>query len=63
MILLDGVEVRSTGLESLDLSNVEKIEVIQGPAAGTMYGAQGANGVIQLFSKKGKAGKVNIEVV
>jgi TonB-linked SusC/RagA family outer membrane protein len=62
IILLDGVEVRATSLESLDLSNIERIEVVQGPAASTIYGAQGANGVIQLFSKKGKAGKVSIDV-
>lgn len=62
LILLDGVEVRATSLESLDLSSVDRIEVVQGPAASTIYGAQGANGVIQLFSKKGKSGKVNIEV-
>ncbi|HEX7902382.1 MAG TPA: SusC/RagA family TonB-linked outer membrane protein [Chitinophagaceae bacterium] len=62
LILLDGVEVKATGLESLDLSNVERIEVVQGPAASTIYGAQGANGVIQLFSKKGKTGKTQIEI-
>lgn len=62
MIMLDGIEVAATGLESLDLNNVERIEVVQGPAAASIYGAQGANGVIQLFSKKGKAGKINIDV-
>ena len=62
MILLDGVEVAATGLESLDLSNVERVEVVQGPAAASLYGAQGANGVIQLFSKKGKQGKTNISI-
>ncbi len=60
MILVDGVEVRATGLESLDLNSYDRIEVVQGPAAASLYGAQGANGVIQLFSKKGKAGKLNI---
>ena len=62
MILLDGVEVRATSLESLDLANVERIEVVQGAAAASIYGAQGANGVIQLFSKKGKQGKISIDV-
>jgi TonB-dependent starch-binding outer membrane protein SusC len=61
MILLDGVQVL-TGLESLDLNSIEKVEIIQGAASGTIYGAQGANGVIQLFSKKGKQGKLNINV-
>lgn len=68
MILVDGIEVNSanvsngTGnyssrLSDLDLSNVERIEVIQGSAAATIYGAQGANGVIQIFTKKGKKGQ------
>ncbi|MEO6069629.1 MAG: SusC/RagA family TonB-linked outer membrane protein [Chitinophagaceae bacterium] len=57
LILLDGIEVYSTDINSLDLSNVERIEVVQGAASATLYGAQGANGVIQLFSKKGKKGQ------
>ena len=56
MIILDGVQIASTGLESLDLNNVERVEVVSGPAAASLYGAQGANGVIQLFSKKGTKG-------
>jgi outer membrane receptor protein involved in Fe transport len=62
MILLDGIEVKATDLNSLDLNSVERIEVIQGAASATLYGAQGANGVIQLFSKKGRSGKVNIDI-
>ena len=61
MILLDGVELGSTDLGSIDLNIIERVEVIQGAAAATIYGAQGANGVIQLFSKKGKAGKISID--
>ncbi len=61
MILVDGVEVK-TPLESLDLNSYERVEVVQGPAASSIYGAQGANGVIQLFSKKGKQGKLNVTV-
>jgi hypothetical protein len=38
------------------------VEVVQGAAAATIYGAQGANGVIQLFTKKGKNGKLNIDI-
>jgi len=51
MILLDGVEVLD--LNGLDLSSVERVEVVKGAAAGMLYGAQGANGVIQVFTKKG----------
>ncbi len=61
MIIIDGVEVKATDFNSLDVNAYDRVEVIQGAAAASLYGAQGANGVIQLFSKKGKAGKVNIE--
>ncbi|HMO31602.1 MAG TPA: SusC/RagA family TonB-linked outer membrane protein [Lacibacter sp.] len=68
LILVDGVQVNAGGnfngsgtntssrLSDLDLSNVERIEVVQGAAAGTLFGAQGANGVIQIFTKKGAKG-------
>src|SRR6187397_2779246 len=62
MILLDGIAVKATDFNSLDVNSIERIEVIQGAAAATMYGAQGANGVIQLFSKKGRNGKLNIDI-
>jgi TonB-dependent starch-binding outer membrane protein SusC len=62
MILVDGIEVRATDLNSIDLNNIERVEIVQGAASATIYGAQGANGVIQLFSKKGKQGKINIDI-
>ncbi|HPH47457.1 MAG TPA: TonB-dependent receptor plug domain-containing protein, partial [Chryseolinea sp.] len=61
LIMVDGMQMQSTSLNSLDLSNVERIEVVQGASAATIYGAQGANGVIQIFTKKGKAGKMKID--
>ncbi len=61
LIMVDGIQMQSTSLNSLDLSNVERIEVVQGASAATIYGAQGANGVIQIFTKKGKAGKMKID--
>ena len=66
MIMVDGIQINAGGnsngsdnntssrLSDLDLSNVDRVEVIQGAAAATIYGAQGANGVIQIFTKKGK---------
>ncbi|SHM04905.1 SusC/RagA family TonB-linked outer membrane protein [Mucilaginibacter sp. OK098] len=62
MILVDGVESRTTDLSQLDPATVDHIEIVQGAAASTIYGAQGANGVIQVFTKKGKIGKTRIDV-
>jgi outer membrane cobalamin receptor len=57
MILLDGVEVLY--LNGLDLSSVERVEVVKGAAAGMLYGAQGANGVIQVFTRRDRETKTN----
>jgi TonB-linked SusC/RagA family outer membrane protein len=56
LIMVDGVQVAATDLNSLDLSNIDRVEVAQGAASASLYGAQGANGVIQIFTKKGKKG-------
>jgi TonB-dependent starch-binding outer membrane protein SusC len=55
IILVDGLQV--TDINGLDVANVDKVEIAKGPAAGMLYGAQGANGVIQIFTKKGSRNK------
>jgi TonB-dependent starch-binding outer membrane protein SusC len=60
LIMLDGVQVGATDLASLDLSVVERTEIVQGAASASIYGAQGANGVMQLFTKKGKKGAIAV---
>ncbi len=60
MIMMDGVEIPFANLTTLDLSQVARVEVVQGAASASLYGAQGANGVIQIFSKKGAKGKTVI---
>ncbi len=62
MILVDGVESRVTDLSQFDPAVVDHIEIVQGAAASTIYGAQGANGVIQVFTKKGKLGKTRVDI-
>lgn len=61
MVLIDGVEMGASALNTIDLSTVDHVEVVQGAAAATIYGAQGANGVINVFTKKGKSGATHIE--
>ena len=42
-------------LADINPSDIERIEVVKGPAAGTLYGSEGTNGVIQIFTKKGRS--------
>jgi TonB-dependent SusC/RagA subfamily outer membrane receptor len=63
---VDGIRIESGNIEAastyqggnaLDFLNpddIESIEVIKGPAAATLYGADAANGVIQIITKKGR---------
>lgn len=54
--------VRSQGaatsaLADLPLDNIERVEFIPGGAATTLYGSDAANGVIQIFTKRGAEGR------
>jgi TonB-linked SusC/RagA family outer membrane protein len=44
-------------LDDLDPEDIESIEVIKGPAAGTLYGTEASNGVIQIITKRGQSGR------
>jgi len=50
------VEGRSP-LNDLNVNDIEKVEVVKGPSASTLYGPDAANGVIVITTKRGKAGK------
>lgn len=53
-ILLDGIEVSApTYLATIDPKIIERIEIIRGPHASALYGAEATSGVINLITKKG----------
>jgi TonB-linked SusC/RagA family outer membrane protein len=43
-------------LNDITPEDIERIEIIKGPAASTIYGTEASNGVIQIITKKGAAG-------
>jgi vitamin B12 transporter len=60
-VYLDGVRLDSQATggmqwEQIPLSQIDRIEVLRGPAA-AVYGSDAIGGVIQLFTKKGEPGK------
>lgn len=44
-------------LADLNPNDIEKIEIIKGAAAAAIYGSRASNGVVQIFTKKGRTGK------
>lgn len=47
---------------SLNPADIESIEILKDADATTIYGSRGANGVILITTKKGKAGKTRFEI-
>jgi TonB-linked SusC/RagA family outer membrane protein len=72
LIYIDGVRVDNTinsgiavqgfggaifsRLNDINPEEIESIEIIKGPAAATLYGTEASNGVIQIITKRGRAG-------
>lgn len=58
VVMIDGVRVGSATLgqvsfEAMSLANIERIEVLRGPASG-LYGADAVGGVIQIVTRQGQ---------
>lgn len=56
LIVIDGIANRLGGLERLNTDDIESISVLK-DASAAIYGAQAANGVILITTKKGIKGK------
>jgi TonB-linked SusC/RagA family outer membrane protein len=70
LYIVDGVIVNNSSTELVDLggysqnrlvdinpNDIDHMEIIKGAAAAAIYGSRASNGVVQIFTKKGKAGK------
>lgn len=59
-----GSPVGQSPFSGLNLNDIENIEVLKDADATAIYGSRGANGVILITTKKGKAGdtKVNVDI-
>jgi len=58
LIVVDGIAVGTDAdyLASLDMNDVESIEILKDAASSAIYGSRGANGVIMITTKGGKEG-------
>ena len=43
-------------LNDLNLEDIESVEIVKGPSAATLYGAEAAAGVIRITTKRGRSG-------
>jgi TonB-linked SusC/RagA family outer membrane protein len=73
LYIVDGVIVNNDSPQLIDLggysqnrlidinpNDIERVEVIKGAAAAAIYGSRANNGVVQIFTKKGRSGSPQI---
>lgn len=58
--LLQGASNSNRGAD-IDPNDIESITVLKGPAAAAIYGIDAANGAIVITTKRGKAGKIQVD--
>lgn len=58
--VIDGVVIDNGGIGYLNEDDIESMEVLKDGASAAIYGTRAAAGVILITTKKGKAGKLNI---
>ena len=51
-----GANYQASPLNDINPADIERVEVIKGSAASTLYGTEAAAGVIQIFTKRGSSG-------
>jgi TonB-linked SusC/RagA family outer membrane protein len=52
----------TNGLNDLNPNDIATIEVLKDAAAAAIYGSRASNGVVLITTKRGKAGKTNVDV-
>lgn len=60
LLVIDGVPV-SSGLNQLNMNDVESIQVLKDASATAIYGSRGANGVLIVTTKRGKGDKSHLD--
>ena len=59
LYVVDGI-VRETGLEGINPEDIQSIQVLKDASSTAIYGARGANGVVMVQTKMGKAGATQV---
>ena len=59
LVLVDGYP---RGFEDITAGEIESIHILTDAAAAALYGMRGANGVVLITTKRGKEGKLNVNI-
>ncbi|HEX3010292.1 MAG TPA: SusC/RagA family TonB-linked outer membrane protein, partial [Bacteroidales bacterium] len=57
LFVIDGVSTRNQNLSTLNPNDIESMQILKDASAAAIYGAQAANGVVLITTKRGTKGK------
>ena len=60
LYIIDGVEVNAADFATINPGDIESYTVLKDASSTSIYGSRGANGVIVITTKKGRAGKTQV---
>ncbi|WP_051069746.1 SusC/RagA family TonB-linked outer membrane protein [Gracilimonas tropica] len=61
LFVVDGFPING-GLSSINVEDIASVDVLKDASATAIYGARGANGVVMITTKKGTAGKAQVDI-
>ena len=62
LYVIDGIPMTAGSISDINPSDIESMEILKDASATAIYGSRGANGVILVTTKKGKEGKMSINL-
>ncbi|MBE7171626.1 MAG: TonB-dependent receptor [Williamsia sp.] len=62
LYIIDGQPVDSRVMETLDPNDIESLQVLKDAASASIYGSRASNGVIIISTKKGRSGRLRVDV-
>jgi len=62
LFVVDGIPLSTGGIEYINPNDIETIDVLKDASATAIFGSRGANGVLIVTTKQGKAGKLQLSL-
>ena len=62
LFVVDGIPLSSGGIDYLNPNDIEAIDVLKDASATAIFGSRGANGVVIVTTKQGKAGRLQLGI-
>ena len=60
LYIMDGIEVSAADFATVNQGDFERVEILKDGVATALYGSRGANGVIVINTRRGKAGQLQL---